>query len=67
MYAIRSYYELHQQETPDLDADHLSKIEVPVTVAWGEASRPLFRIASLCSRKGAGASKLKLGEPSWSS
>jgi pimeloyl-ACP methyl ester carboxylesterase len=38
--------QLHQQETPDLDEAHLSKVEVPVTVAWGEASRPLFRIVS---------------------
>ncbi|WP_316898657.1 alpha/beta hydrolase [Pseudodesulfovibrio indicus] len=38
--------QLHQQETPDLDAGHLSKVEVPVTVAWGESSRPLFRIVS---------------------
>lgn len=38
--------QLHQQETPDLDPAHLSKLATPVTVAWGANSRPLFRIVS---------------------
>jgi pimeloyl-ACP methyl ester carboxylesterase len=35
--------QLHQQETPDLGVERLSSIDIPLTVAWGENSRPLFK------------------------
>jgi pimeloyl-ACP methyl ester carboxylesterase len=35
--------QLHQQETPDLGVNRLAAIDIPLTVAWGEDSRPLFR------------------------
>ncbi|MEZ7195908.1 alpha/beta fold hydrolase [Pseudodesulfovibrio karagichevae] len=39
--------QLHQQETPDLGVARLAEIDIPLTVAWGEDSRPLFRAVSV--------------------
>ncbi|MCB0033948.1 MAG: alpha/beta hydrolase [Anaerolineales bacterium] len=38
--------QLNQQEVPNLTMDTLPKITVPVTVAYGQETRPLFRVVS---------------------